>query len=152
LWDTAKGETLFNWNAHQSRIRALAFSFDGAQLASAGEDRKINIWDVATAQLAGSLESAGSKVMAISLCGPNQLASGGSDNVIRIWDIQSKQEVRRLVGHTGSIATLDCNHHRRLLVSGSFDTTARLWRLDHRAASDGPLRGVELPVRTPVRR
>jgi WD40 repeat protein len=143
---------LFNWNAHSSRIRALAFSFDGTRLASAGEDRKINLWDVATAQAAGSLESAGAKVMAISFCGPDQLASGGSDNVIRIWDLNSKQEVRRLVGHTGSIATLDCNHARRLLVSGSFDTTARVWRLDNRAASDGPVRGAKLPVRNPVRR
>jgi WD40 repeat protein len=33
-------------------------------------------------------------------------------------------------GHTGSIAALACDPNAKLLVSGSFDTTVRLWQLD----------------------
>ena len=83
--------------------------------------------------------------MAISFCSQDQLASGGSDNAIRIWDLKLLREVNRLVGHTGSIVSLDCNYERRLLVSGSFDTTARVWRLDEPASGKSTLRGVERP-------
>jgi WD40 repeat protein len=79
------------------------------------------------------------------------LASGGSDNAIRIWDLDSGQEVQRLTGHTGSIATLDCHADGRLLVSGSFDTTARVWRLDKALAGVGHARGAEQAGR-PARR
>jgi WD40 repeat protein len=152
LWDATNGQTLHNWNAHTGRIRALTFSPDGMRLASAGEDRQILIWDVGTAGKLIALDSMGAKVLAISFCGPNQLASGGSDNAIRIWDLESKQEVKRLTGHTGSIATLDCHHAQRLLISGSFDTTARVWRLDEALAGVGDVRGSDLPGRTALRR
>jgi WD40 repeat protein len=85
-----------------------------------------------------SLDSAGAKVLSLVYCDGKTLASGGSDNVVRLWDIDSHQEIKRFVGHTGSVAALDANPTQQLLVSGSFDTTARIWKLDASAARSGP--------------
>ena len=72
------------------------------------------------------------KVYALTFIGPRYLASGGSDNLIRIWDLATAAEVGRLVGHEGSVATLDCDQD--VLVSGGYDATVRIWSIKDRVA------------------
>jgi WD40 repeat protein len=55
LWDAASGKSLLNILAHEGdggvrsgNVRGIAFSHDGKTLASAGDDRKLNLWNVAT--------------------------------------------------------------------------------------------------------
>ena len=52
-----------------------------------------------------------------------------SDHSVRLWDLATSTEQFRLVGHTGSVATLAWNPGADVLVSGSFDTTVRFWPL-----------------------
>jgi WD40 repeat protein len=47
--------------------------------------------------------------------------------VIHLWDVAARQERCRLVGHTGSITTLAFQPQGAMLISGSYDTTVRLW-------------------------
>ena len=68
-------------------------------------------------------------MLSLCFCGPDTLASAGSGNVIHLWDLSSRQERRRLVGHTGSVTTLVFHGSAGMLISGSFDTTVRLWDL-----------------------
>ena len=49
--------------------------------------------------------------------------------MIRIWDIKTRQERAHLAGHSGSVTTLAWDAKNNTLVSGSFDTTVRLWQL-----------------------
>jgi WD40 repeat protein len=134
IWDTASGEVLQQWAAHEQRIRTLAFSPDAARLASAGEDRHVRIWQVAEGKEQFNVDNSGGKVMALCFCGPTRLAIGGSGNLVRVWDLTAQQFTANFAGHTGSIAALACDPQAKLLVSGSFDTTIRLWQLDE--ASD----------------
>ena len=66
-------------------------------------------------------------MLALCFCGPDTLASAGSSNVIHLWDVLTKQERRQLVGHTGSVTTLAFDGRAGTLISGSYDTTVRLW-------------------------
>jgi mitogen-activated protein kinase organizer 1 len=68
-------------------------------------------------------------VLSLVFCGPDRLAAGGSDDLIRVWDLTTRSEQLRLVGHTGSVSALVWDAQAELLVSGSFDTTVRLWPL-----------------------
>ncbi len=117
-------------NAHGYRIRALAFSPDGDQLASAGEGGKIRIWNIATGQKQATLDQGKAKIMSLCFCGADRVASGASDNIIRVWNIGNQQIISSLTGHTGTIAALASDSAGKTLVSGSFDTTVRMWPLE----------------------
>ena len=60
------------------------------------------------------------------------MASAGSGNVIHLWDVTARQERCRLVGHTGSVTTLVFDRGISTLISGSYDTTVRLWDVKNR--------------------
>jgi WD40 repeat protein len=111
--------------AHRQRIRALAFSPDGRHLVSASEDRTTRIWNVTTGEAEKVLGTGSAKIMSAAYLDENHLATGGSDNVIRVWRIDTQEEVSSLIGHTGSVATLEGDNGT--LISGSFDTTVRVW-------------------------
>ncbi len=84
------------------------------------------------------LESRGTKIRSLAFCGSKTLASGGSDNAVRVWDLSTHKEIQRLVGHTGTVASLVADTQRHVLVSGSFDTTIRFWNLER--TGDGSAR------------
>jgi WD40 repeat protein len=68
-------------------------------------------------------------VLSMAVCGEQFIATGGSDNVIRVWNWQTQAEAEQLLGHTGSVASLAFDGTSRTIISGSYDTTVRVWRL-----------------------
>ena len=69
------------------------------------------------------------KIRALEFCGEKLLAAGDTDNVVRLWNLSSKSEENKLLGHTGTVAALAYNPQAETLISGSFDTTVRAWKI-----------------------
>ena len=146
-WLVKTGSMSFELAAGVERIRALAYSPDGDHLVASGDGRTVDVWDAARGLKVSSLTCRSAKVLTVSFCGPNLLATGGSDNLIRVWDTRSSTELYQLTGHTGTVAALACDVGTRTIVSGSYDTTIRIWKLaedDEKVAQ--PLRD-EAPLR-----
>jgi WD40 repeat protein len=129
LWDIDAGRLVGDVQVSTRRICALAYSPDGKFLAAAGQQRIVRLLNAATGKPMADLPERPGVVLTLCFCGPNLLASAGSGNVIHIWDLTTGAEQRRLVGHTGSITTLVMDQHTQTLISGSYDTTVRLWDL-----------------------
>ena len=55
------------------------------------------------------------------------LVTAGSDHVLRLWSLATGARLRSLVGHTGTVTTMQVSQVNHLLVSGSEDQTVRLW-------------------------
>ena len=77
------------FNGHRGAIFALAFSPDGKLLASAGEDRRIKVWDLSSScllkELKGHTDTIYSLVWSLD---SGLLASGGMDGNLKLWDIK----------------------------------------------------------------
>ena len=99
----------------------LALDVILADAQGAGFDQLVCLGDVAT------LGPRPGKILSLTYCGPHRVAAGSSDNVVRVWDTQTGTETARLVGHTGSVSTLAWDASAGALISGSFDTTVRVW-------------------------
>ena len=137
IWDARS--TAGRWPTCRSRAADLrpGYSPDGKLLAAAGQQRIVRLLDAASGKPLADLPERPGEVLALCFCGPRTLASAGSGNVIHLWDLSTGQEQCRLVGHTGSITTLAFDGRTETLVSGSYDTTVRLWDLNSHETGKG---------------
>ncbi len=127
VWDTASGEALARYHEHHARIHTAVFSSDGSWITSAGEDRRIVRYDLVNQRVLWNHELALSKMMSLCLINDYLAAVAGADNRIRLFDTQTNAIVAEMLGHAGTVAVLSsCGDS---LLSGSFDTTVRLWDL-----------------------
>jgi WD40 repeat protein len=113
---------------HFDRIRSIQFSDDSQQLTSVGEDRRIVHYDMDRRKAVGQTVIGGGKLMGLCQLEPHLFAIAGSDNTIRIFSETDKRVLVKLVGHDGSVSILKRTGNH--IVSGSFDTTIRVWDID----------------------
>ena len=123
---------------HTGGIPGLAFRPDGKTLLSAGQDRTLRLWDIATGSPIGPPlalpESADAlafhpdgALLAYSRCArwEKTWCTGGE---AVLWDIASARPTGPpLAGHEGIVESLAFSPDGQTLASGSWDTTIRLW-------------------------
>jgi WD40 repeat protein len=141
VWNVRDGSGARDIDTGGRRIRALAFSPDGSRIAAAGNGQSIEIFDAMTGERIMTLATRPAKVYSLIFLDSQHLATGGSDNRVTTWDLDSKQADLRLEGHTGTVAALACDSTGKILVSGSYDTTLRVWNLGERQGTSTAWRG-----------
>jgi WD40 repeat protein len=141
VWNVSDGSSQRDIETEGRRIRALAFSPDGVWLAAAGNSPTIDIFDATTGEPVMKLSTRPAKVYSLAFLDSQHLATGGTDNRVTIWDLDSKGADSQLVGHSGTVAALACDSTGKTLVSGSYDTTLRVWNLADRHAPATARRG-----------
>ncbi len=117
---------------HFKRIRSLQFSSDGNQLTTVGEDRRIIHYDFANRAIGRQAEIGGGKLLGLCELEPHLFAIASSDNTIRIFSDIDQQVHATLMGHDGSVSVL--KRTQKHLISGSYDTTIRIWDIDRAIA------------------
>jgi cytochrome c len=143
LWDRQAGRLLQRKPAHAAKISALAIAPDGGITASAGWDRKVQLWRASDLSPHVTIETP-DNVNALVFTREGLLAGGGYDASLRLWDPASGQELAVLGGHEAGINALIALADGTL-VSGSSDQTVRLWDSAQRAEA-GVLLGAEAAV------
>jgi WD40 repeat protein len=119
LWDVAAGRLMRTLSGHGETVRCLAFSADGAVLASGADDWRVRLWDVAAGRDKGVLSGHTAAVSALSFCRDGQtLASGGHDATVRLWHLPTLQELFSLEGHRGKVHAVAFSPDGRVLASG----------------------------------
>ena len=128
VFSTVDGQMLGDIPVHLGRLRDIAAIPSTNRLVSVGEDGRCGIVDLDQMQRIKSVEVPGCKLLSVACIDSRHVAVGGSDNVIRVIDINDGSTTRRLYGHQGSVAVL--KSRSEYLISGSYDTSIRFWRLD----------------------
>jgi WD40 repeat protein len=127
----------------------VAFSPDGKTLASAGMDRTVRLWDVATGSELRALAGFPGSVSSVAFSPDGRLlATKGYGENVSVWDVASGTQVRALppcIWESGIAFSRDGN----TLFYGAWDTSAApgrydsvIRRYDLRAGAElGPLVG-----------
>ena len=120
---------------HDLQIWGMAFSPDGARLATASNDGKVRIWvwgdsGHGTEQkperaLDVHADGYGDRV-AFSTDG-RYLATGGERSSIQIWDVTTGKVQHVLSAHTGDVFSVAFSPDGRWLATAGEDTTVRIW-------------------------
>jgi len=151
IWGAARADDRpipqLDTGGHMATIRGVAFTPGGKQLVSAGEDKVIRVWDLASGKTVRTMrgESAlGSlgKIFAMALSPDGKWLAVGGDlrtsagtklqegeetQTIRLYDFESGKLVALLKGHRDVIRSLGFSPDGSKLISGSSDNTAIIW-------------------------
>ena len=59
----------------------------------------------------------------------SKFVSSGGDRSVFLWDVMTGSTIRRIAGHMGKINAVEFNDDASVVVSGSYDSTVRIWDL-----------------------
>jgi WD40 repeat protein len=133
LWDARGGVETARMPNRSGDIRRLAFSPDGAHLASAGRDWPILIWTVAGQRIELALNGHTAAVNSLAYAADGKtLISAGDDGSVRLWNAATGQPIANLTGHAGPVLSASFSPDAKLAASGGADRAIRLWSVERR--------------------
>ncbi|EPE06856.1 wd repeat-containing protein [Ophiostoma piceae UAMH 11346] len=134
IWDTETGTPKFTLKKHRGWVLAVAWSPDGARLASCSMDGTVIVWDPATGEMIGK-ELTGHAKPVLALAwepyhlmedGILQLASASKDGTVRVWAANTGRVQHVLSGHKGNVSCVKWGG-TGLIYTASHDKTVRVW-------------------------
>jgi WD40 repeat protein len=131
-------------------VLSVAFSPNGKQIVSGGEDSTVRRWNATTGKPIGQPfrgHTSGVYFVAFSPDG-QQIVSGSWDNTVRRWDATTGKPVGQpLRGHRNELTSVAVSRDGKQIASGSTEyDTVRLWDTTTGKHIGQPFRGHTVPV------
>ena len=118
------------FKGHTDWVLTLAFSPNSRWLATAGQDRTIQVWDTRSGRLSGTLRGQNAVIHAIAFSPDGkQIASAGLDGTVRLWDFASSRQTGGMRGPGGPLYSLAISPDGKYLAAGGRDRTVYVWNL-----------------------
>lgn len=131
VWDVKSQKEIRRFTEHGALIRCVVFSPDGKYMASGDDSGLIVVRKWQSDEPGVQLDRHEGKARQLVFLPDHKLATSSSDGTVRLWDLQSGTQIRKLQAHTigrhGKVYALAFNSDFTRFVTGSEDTTAKLW-------------------------
>jgi WD40 repeat protein len=131
-FNLADGARTVLGGGHETWVKSLAFSQDGAQAMSGGCDGKITWWNAAAEapKPIRTIEAHKGWIRALDVSPDGTLlASGGNDNQVRLWNVADGSLVRELTGHPRNVYSVVFHPNGQFLLSGDLVGGVKQWEV-----------------------
>ena len=127
LWEISR-QHIATLEGHTRYVSSVAFSPDGATLATGSQDSTIRLWDVATKRNIAMLRHSHLvRSVAFSPDGTT-LAIGSNSRGVELWDVESLRNVGTLRGHRNVVRSVAFSSDGMTLASASY-REVKLWNV-----------------------
>ncbi len=130
IWDRATGKLLHTLKHGGVYVNSVAFSPDGTQLATAGDDPSgyVQLWNVSDGQLVRKLTGHDDAALSVAFSKDGtRLLSASYDQSARLWNTATGAELKAFRGHTWWVWQAAFSPDERHIVTVSQDGTAIVW-------------------------
>lgn len=129
--EVATGKELARLVGHTASVNSVAWSADGAHIATASSDRTVKLWNAKTFALEDTLET-GEPAQTVSLRPHGGetgvfLAAGTTDGAVHLFKAKTKKALMRLPAHGDSVLAVSFSPDGQWLASGARDGTTQLF-------------------------
>jgi len=133
---------------HSNAAYCVMFDKTGSYIITGSDDMLVKIWAVATGLLKCTCRGHDAAISDLSVSCDNSMFASSCHSAIRVWKLRAEGAQQRneqlgtpvsvLQGHTEAVSAIEFSPNQpHILVSSSFDGTARVW--DARDGAIAPL-------------
>ena len=113
---------------HTGWVRSVDVDPSNDWFVSAGNDKMIKIWDLASGILRMTLTGHTHNIRSVKVHNRfKYLFSAGEDNMVKCWDLEQNKVIRHYHGHLSGVYCMDYHPDEPWLFTGSRASTVRMW-------------------------
>ena len=130
VYESQTGKRQTEIIGHRDTLYDAVFSPDQTQIATAGYDRNIILWDASTGQQIREFKGHNGAVFDIAFSPDGKiLVSACADETVKVWHVATGSRLDTLGQPEGEVYAVEITKDGKFVIAGSADNRLRVWRL-----------------------